>query len=698
MSKFSIEAVFKGIDQVTRPVTKIQKSIGKLGAGMKAGLNDANRAVDGAIRGLRAFGAQAAKVGTVLGVSLGAAAYKIGQAGADFEEAITAVGAVGLQTRDQIADLEKEALRLGATTKFTATEAANAMEIMARAGFSNQEILSGVGGVLNAAAASGLEMAEVSNHVSNVLKGMGLEAAEAGRVADVLTLASSKTNSSIGSLGESMKNLSPVAKQFGISLEDAVGMVALLQDVGLDASEAGTATATMMTKLAKPTASVEKQMKKLGITFKDAEGNMLPPLDIFRQMAAANEKLGGNMDQVAFFADLVGLRGQKAALNLKDLFTSDKGQQLTDALRDAEGSAEAMAKLRMDNLKGDWTLFESAIDGVKVALFDLESGPLRGVVQGFTEWVTANKDLIVGGVQDFIQGIRDNLPKIMEWMQRIGRVVAVFAAIAGVIKLVGLVAAGIAALGNPIVWVLGLVALVAAFWPEIVEQLKLFAKDMEYIWDSFVGWLKGLWEGVVSFFSGVWDGVVSLAKGAFELLGKAVQFYVDFYVGIWKGIVAAFSWIWENVTEGFTLAWDGIVSAVTWYVDNFKAGWEVIGEFFSGLWEGIKATFDGIMDSIVGRIKGVIDLASGAVDAVAGFFGFGDSDKMTAGVAGLGTAEDMDISSPAGRAVAEQTRHFEERVTRNEGRLTIEDRTGRAKLDAPMGSPFSLQQQPSGAL
>src|SRR5690606_41224893 len=100
------------------------------------------------------------------------AAYKIGQAGADFEEAITAVGAVGLQTREQIADLEKEALRLGATTKFTATEAANAMETMARAGFTNQEILAGVGGVLDAAAAFGLEIAEGAKHVANAQKGM----------------------------------------------------------------------------------------------------------------------------------------------------------------------------------------------------------------------------------------------------------------------------------------------------------------------------------------------------------------------------------------------------------------------------------------------------------------------------------------------------------------------------------------------
>src|SRR5690606_15521354 len=305
-------------------------------------------------------------------------------------------------------------------------------------------------------------------------------------------------------------NLSPVAKQFGISLEDAVGMVALLQDVGLDASEAGTATATMLTQLAKPTASVEKQMKKLGITFKDAEGNMLPPLDIFRQMAAANERLGGNMDQVAFFADLVGLRGQKAALNLKDLFTSDKGQQLTDALRDAEGSAEAMAKLRMDNLKGDWTLFESAVDGVKVALFDLEGGPLRGVVQALTSWVTANQELIVSGVKHFIQDDRDILPHIVYWGEKIAIIAAVLGTVAAAIKVADVVAAGfndMAASNHFVLIVMAIVAvaaLVVAFWPQLTVLVAQLWEDLEDIGGSIADWL-------VDTFSRIWESIKSVA-------------------------------------------------------------------------------------------------------------------------------------------------------------------------------------------
>jgi TP901 family phage tail tape measure protein len=388
--RFSIDAVFRGIDMMTGVTRKLSKSLDQMSKSAAGAMTKINAASDKAIGGLKSV----ALAATTAGLAVGAATVYLGKAGADFEQQITNVGAVSLMTRDQIADLEKEALRLGATTKFTATQAAEGMELMAKAGFTNAEILQGIGGVLNAAAAEGAELAETAGHVSNVLKGMGLATSEATRVADVLTLASARTNSSISSLGESMANVSSTARQFNIPLEDVVASVALLQDVGLDASVAGSAVNTMLTQLAAPTENIKKKMKEMGVSFQDANGNMLPFADVLAQLQKSAEKSGGNMAQVAFFAELVGLRGQKAAANLKDLFASGKAQSLTKELMGAAGSAEKMAGLRMQTLKGDLLLLESAVDAVKVALFDTQNGPLREIVQSTTAWVSASQDLI----------------------------------------------------------------------------------------------------------------------------------------------------------------------------------------------------------------------------------------------------------------------------------------------------------------
>ena len=428
-SKFTIEAAFRAVDRMTAPIRRMRWSVDSLSRSAK-GL----KMLDAGFGALNRKLLTTAKYGALAGVGVAAGAGLVLSAGSDFEQAITNVAAVSLRSREEIAALEAEAKRLGATTKFTATESANAMEVMARAGFKDREILAGVGPILSAAAASGLEIAEVADHVSNALKGMGLEATEAGRVADVLALASSKTNSSIGSLGESLSNVSSTARQFKIPLEDVVAGVALLQDVGLDASVAGSAMNTMLTKMAAPTDEIVGQMRKMGVTFKDAKGNMLPFSEVLGQLAKAAEKSGGNMDQVAFLADLVGLRGQKAAANLADLFSSGKVTTLTKELEVAAGAAQKMAEIRMNTLQGDVTLLGSAIDAVKVGLFETESGPLRDVVQGMTKWVGENEKLIVSGFVDFMTDVRDNIDSITSALKFLGLSVGVFYGMAAAVK------------------------------------------------------------------------------------------------------------------------------------------------------------------------------------------------------------------------------------------------------------------------
>lgn len=383
-TSFSVDMVFKAKDRASRAVGRMSNRFSRFG-----------RVVNGARARVVRFGKAMRKslpIFAALGAGVGAAALSVAKAGVDFEQAITNVGAVGLRTRDEIQDLEALARRLGATTKFTATEAAQGMEILAKAGFDNQQILKATPAVLNAAAASSLEMAQVADITSNVLKGMGIEAEHASDVVDVLALASSRTNSTIGSLGDSMRNISATARQLGIPLNDTVAAVALLQDVGLDASVAGSSFNTMLTRMAKPPKEIAKQMKKFGISFTDAEGNMKSLGDVVADLNVLAEEQGGNFNKIAFMADLVGLRGQKAAANLGALFQvaedgSSKFGKLTKELNGARGAAESMANIRMDTLQGDFTKLNSAMESLKITLFETKSGPLRGIVQQFSEVV-----------------------------------------------------------------------------------------------------------------------------------------------------------------------------------------------------------------------------------------------------------------------------------------------------------------------
>jgi TP901 family phage tail tape measure protein len=428
--QFQINAIFRAIDKFSAPVAQMHSKVTALSSYGEKGFKGLTKAADayvGVIHGAaRAIGA--------FGLAAGAGLAYAAKAGIDFDQQMADVAAVSLMSRNQIGDLEAAARRLGRTTKFTATEVGSAMELMGKAGFTNVQILQSIDGVLAAAAAEGEGLAETTGHVSNVLKGMGLEADQTGRVADVLALAAARTNSSISSLGESMSNVSSTARQFNIPLEQVVGSVALLQDVGLDASVAGSALNTMLTQLAAPSDKAKEAMRALGVKFKDAEGNMLPLKDVFAQMQKAMDGSKGNMSQVAFFAELVGLRGQKAAQNLADLFKSGKVNTLFEELEKAEGVAHDMADLRMDTFQGDMTKLGAAVNGLQIDLFDLNKGGLRDVVQAMTDWVNVNHDVIVSGAREYLEKIAKNLPEIIDTGLKIGKVAAAFYAWSVAIK------------------------------------------------------------------------------------------------------------------------------------------------------------------------------------------------------------------------------------------------------------------------
>lgn len=413
--RFTVETLFKGIDGISKPLTRMRGKMNRFTRGVTRGLRSVNRGFKTVKRTITSMGIKALAVFASMAFAL----KNILGAGAGFEQAITNVGAVSLKTREQIKPLEDLALKLGKTTKFTATQAAEAMEVMARAGFSINDTLKATPAVLSAAAASGLEIADVANHVSNALKGMGLETSEAGRVADVLALASSKTNSSIGSLGESISKVASTARRLNIPLEDVVASVALLQDVGLDASVAGSAFNVMFTKMAKPSKSMKEKMDKLSLSFKKLNGDMKTLPTVLKELGKATEKVGGNFDQVAFLSELVGSRGEKAAGNLTDLFNAGRTSTLTADLKDALGTSEKMAKLRMNTVTGSMLLFGSAVDAVKVKIFGMNAGPLKDTIDSMTEWVGVNEELIASKIGDFIGKLIDNLPAIVSGVKEI---------------------------------------------------------------------------------------------------------------------------------------------------------------------------------------------------------------------------------------------------------------------------------------
>lgn len=377
---------------------------------------------------------------------------------ADFEQQMSNTRSILRITTEEMAPLELKAKQLGASTQFTATQAGEAMENMARAGADVGQIIGGIGGIMNAAAADSMGLAEASDVVAKTVKGMGLEWDQANRVADVLANTSSKTNTNISKLGETFRMMAGSARTLGVPLEEAAAVAGKLADAGLDATLGGTSMVNMFNKLAKPSSKGAEMMSKWGIALRDSNNRLLPVSRIVEQFSNRLNKIKDPIKRAGLATELFGLRGQKAFFALQSA-----GKESLDALVrqnwEAEGAAEEMAKIRLANLKGQLTIFGSAMEGFSIELFQPLLAPL-------TEFVTvAGKKL--GLVVQAIQ-------KIQAAFKRVAKGVGTEAdVVQGVIgefgPVIGNIALGVV---DAINIVKGAIASVRAFFVRLSDQAK----------------------------------------------------------------------------------------------------------------------------------------------------------------------------------------------------------------------------------
>jgi TP901 family phage tail tape measure protein len=305
----------------------------------------------------------------------------------DFEQGMNRVRALSGATGDSFAALENQAKELGRTTQFTATQAADGMGFLAMAGFKANEILRTMPGVLQLAASAQLDVARAADITSNVLSGYGMAVEEVGRSNDVLTKAFTSANTDLEQLGQAFKFAGPVAKAAGVEFEETAAVLALMGKAGIQASMAGTSLRNAISRLLNPTKQVQEELDRLGVTAKDSHGRLLPLDQIIQQLEPHAADAGAMMK----------IFGQRAGPALVRLVAEGSAavSDLTQKLRDSGGTAETVAAIQMEGLKGSFIAMSSAAEGMAVEVGAVLAPALTLVANGFrTAAKFAAEDLV----------------------------------------------------------------------------------------------------------------------------------------------------------------------------------------------------------------------------------------------------------------------------------------------------------------
>lgn len=307
-----------------------------------------------------------------------------------FERQMDAVGAVSLATDEDMNQLQATARRLGATTVFTATQAGEGMELMGRAGANTTQIMGGITGVLNAASAESIDLATSADLVAQATNIMGRTWEQASNTADILALASARTNTSMVGLGEGLSYGGLAARTAGMDMEQTIAILGVLADAGLRGSTGGTSLQNALMSLSNPTDRATARLEEWGITMSTTASGGMDLVAIVDQISQHMEGVGTAQERLAIATDIFGIRGGRAYAALA--FAGEERTRSLEAelraqgqLAEGEGAAADMSRRRLSNLAGAWTLFTSAMEGAFLAVFLPMMAPLADALNAVND-------------------------------------------------------------------------------------------------------------------------------------------------------------------------------------------------------------------------------------------------------------------------------------------------------------------------
>lgn len=550
-------------------------------------------------------------------VGVGAAAVKTAT---DFEAGMSEVKAISGATGSEFDALRDKAIEMGAKTKFSASDSADAFKYMAMAGWDASQMMDGIAGIMDLAAASGEDLATTSDIVTDALTAFGLQASDSAHFAGVLAQASSKSNTNVGLMGETFKYVAPVAGALGYSIEDTAVAIGLMANSGIKGSQAGTELRSTITRLAKPVGEAKDAVEELKISITNTDGTMKP---LSQTMVELREKFAGLTEEqkaqyAAMLAGQEGMSGLLAIVNASD----EDFQKLTDEINNANGAAEDMASVMMDNTAGAVEQLKGVLESAGILIGE----KLTPYIRKLAEWITG----LVEKFNSLSEEEQDQIVKFGLILAAIGPVLLI---LAKVISVVSTVVKAFKLFGTTMTTVKTSIDLVKAGYTGLATQMGGIPKLVAGISTGFGGMLAPI-AAVIA--------IVTVLVGAFVTLWKTNEEFRDNMVGIWNSIkesinnffdgvverINALGFDFENITEVIKTVWfalcdvlapvfegafntiaivlDGvfnqILSVMDIFIGLFTGNWEQLGEGVKGVVSGIVETFANLGSNILGVI------------------------------------------------------------------------------------------------
>ena len=550
---------------------------------------------------------------TVPVVAFGKSAVEATQA---FNASMSKTGALMGATQQEMTQLSNAAKEYGASTQFSATECSDALGYMALASWDANQSISALPGVLNMAAASGMDLAQASDLVTDYLSAFGMEASQAGEMADVLSYAQAHSNTTTEGLGEAFKNCAANAHAAGMDLQTTTALLGQLANQGLKGSEAGTALTAVMRDMTAKMKDGAIQIGNTKVQVQDANGNYRDMIDILADVESATNGMGDAERAAALQSTFTSdsIKGLNLLLNAG----SGSAKEFRDKLNDCGGSAEEMAKKMNDNLNGDILACQSAFQSMQLEVGQKLDPVLRKAVQTLTKLFAAISKIpapimtvimillsilavlgpllvIVGTFFKKLQDIREKLAALRAFREAGGFVrvfqLSIQLAQGACTRFVGVITGSVIPalqtlwafmLANPIVLIIA----------AIVALILIFTQ----LWNHCEGF-RNFWENLC-------DNMIDTASRISPALGATVKGIIQVFEGLINVVQTIFKGIKDIIMDIFSGDFDKIGEDFNKMISQLGVNF---GEVFDGIQNIARNAIDGLYDLMVAGLGKLFD-------------------------------------------------------------------------------------------
>jgi TP901 family phage tail tape measure protein len=431
---YSIETVFKLIDQVSAPTSKVGKALDKLGIKSKAVSNALKNDFDKAAERMNKIGASAVKfakyaaAGAVgaIGIGLGAATKQF----IEFDSQLYKAGSI-FSDLNPLADdfktrldaIGKAARKVAAATEFNAEQTAAALATMAMAGIKSEQAISLLPRVADMATAAGVDLDKAVGMAAGALNVFGKMTDDPIKLAenflyvsDIMVRGANLADMSISDMSAAVSAGGARFKEANQRIEDFGAAVDILASVNRRGSEAGKAIGAIMTQLAAKPGDVSKALQELGIRTQDAQGNMLNFVDIIGQLNVAMNGMGtAKQDEYLFRifgknrmdyarplieAGVEGFRAYSRELDKAAGSTAQAAEVMRQSIKNklaVMGSAATEMGFKFVEAFKDKAV--AAIESATTAIENFDVAPLVGMASAAADGIMKFAGMLAGAVR-----------------------------------------------------------------------------------------------------------------------------------------------------------------------------------------------------------------------------------------------------------------------------------------------------------